>query len=294
MFQHKHLRVCVVLVLVGSAGCLGDDSPPKHEAAPPSEPAQLVATVALSPTHVVQFWDYGHGDAMIDEKLNVDLDRDTPSRLADIDMQGKTLADAYLALAHNHGDAATAQRLGELDARVRARAEATVITPEMEALIQADLRPASAGTDTARPSPADDTASPAGLGEARSELACAEPAWDWVGDVGWFKNNFCGADSVFCPTEVTWATYGWYRGPSWFKATGFAQSHCAGATWLFMRRTYGGFPSYGIADTTLADFTLAPRTLNTQYWTTTGDRAWYAKVASVTGENRTGLAIHHN
>jgi hypothetical protein len=297
MSHDEWISLCIALAVAGLAGCLGgEDSRPDEARPTTNRSAELVATVALSDTHVVQFWDYGHGDAMIDERLNIDLDRDTPIRLADLDMPGKTLTDVYLALARDGGELAATARLGELDARVLARARATVVTPEMEALIQADLRGGAAGTspDRAPPQPQSDDDAPAGLGVVRSEVACAEPAWDWVGDVGWFKNNFCGADSVFCPTEVTWASYGWYRGPSWFKATGFAQSHCAGASWLFERRAYGGFPSYGIADTTLADFVLAPRTLDTQWWTTTGDRAWYAKVTSVTGENRTGLAIHHN
>jgi hypothetical protein len=276
------------------AGCLGNnDSVPKDDGSTPVEPVELVATVNLSQTHVVQFWDYGHGDAMIDEKLNIDMDRDAPIRVTDIDMEGKTLTDVYIALVGDRGDAATMQRLGDLDARVLARQRDTVITPEMEKRMQADLQAGASESTVVSPPPSDDEA-PAGLGVVRSAVACAEPAWDWLGDVGWFKNNFCGADSKFCATEVTWASYGWFRGPTWFTATGFAQSHCSAATWLFKRRNYAGFPSFGITEFTLADTTLAPRTLNTQSWTTTGDRAWFAKVASVTNANRTGLAIHHN
>lgn len=133
-----------------------------------------------------------------------------------------------------------------------------------------------------------------GVEKVSSAVACAEPAWDWQGDVGWFKNNFCGASSKFCATEVSAASYGWFRGPTNFKATGFAQSHCSAAHWLFQRKSYGGFPFYGIALATLDNRDLAPRTLDTEHWTTTGDRSWFAKVNSLTGNNRVGLAVIHN
>lgn len=271
-------------------------------APPPAEPEaievtnrELTASLTLSPTHKITFWDYGDGDAMIDEVLNVDSDKNAPVRLADMDMKGRTLSDAYLALAGKQAEPSALERLRALDGRVADRAKRTVITPELERLMSADAaKPAfgTATTSSAAPSAAVQT--PDGVEARQGAAACAEPSWDWQSDDGWFKNNFCGADSVFCATEYLWASYGWYRGPTWFKATGFAQSHCSSASWLMQRKNYAGFPTYAITLFTLANQTLAPRTLNTQEWTTTGDRSWYAKVASTTGENRVGLAIHRN
>src|ERR1041384_8093884 len=137
MFQHRCMSGAVMLALTGLAGCLGDRESGAPESASPDGPAELVATVQLTNTHVVQFWDYGHGDAMIDERLNVDLDREAPLRVADIGIQGKTLVDVYVALGGERGDATTMQRLTELDAPVTARARATVVTPEIEERMQA-------------------------------------------------------------------------------------------------------------------------------------------------------------
>lgn len=283
--------VALVSAVAFVVGCGGEPDTASPDGA---EIGQLVASVRYSDTHLVTFWDYGDGEAKIHETLNVDLDRAAPLRLADMDMKGRTLADTYLAFARGAADEAQLRRLRELDVRVLERARNTMVTPEMERVMAADLQGPASGHDfeaLQRRSAVD----PAGdLTVNRAAAACAEPSWDWQGDVGWFKNNFCKADSKFCPTEVVWASYGWYRGPTWFKATGFAQSHCAGARWVFKRRSYGGFPSYGISEATLEDRVLSPRTLDTEHWTTTGDRAYYCKVSSVTDANRTALSVHHN
>jgi len=59
----------------------------------------LVGSLQLSATHVVDFLDYGNGQAAIHETINVDKDRNAPARLANIDPNGKTLSDTYLLLA---------------------------------------------------------------------------------------------------------------------------------------------------------------------------------------------------
>jgi hypothetical protein len=292
------VRSALALAMVGAMGCAGD-APAGEQVTEVTEGRQLLASVQLTGTHRVDFYEYDSGDLLVHEDLDVDKDfTDGHPTLAKMDTKGVKVADIYKALVGGRVEANVAARLGGADARALARAEAFKAeraragAPELPSADEL-VGGQDFASESATPIEAREQL-PGGVEKVTGAAACAEPAWDWQGDVGWFKNNFCGSSSKFCATEYTWASYGWYRGPTDFKATGFAQSHCASAHWLFQRKAYGGFPFYGIALATLADFDLAPRHLDTQHWTTTGDRAWYAKVSSNTGANRVALAIHHN
>jgi hypothetical protein len=279
------LSATAMVIGCGTEPGAADDSPQV------AEERHMLTSISVSDTHRIDFWEYANGDVMVNERLNVDRDlADGRPTLAKMDSKDASLVDIYRNLAGARFETTVASILGGADRRTLERAQQA---PRQVAEPPADDTVAVQGGKMGSPS----TASPElpdGTAQVSSALACAEPAWDWVADVGWFKNNFCGHSSKACATEVTWASYGWYRGPKNFKATGFAQSHCTSAHWLFQRKEFGGFPFYGISLSTLFDNDLAPRTLNTQHWTTTGDRSWYAKVTSNTGENRTALAIIHN
>ncbi len=261
------------------------------------EQRSLLTSVSLSETHKVDFWEYEGGDLLVKESLNVDRDFvEGRATLATLDTNGKPMADIYKNLAGGRADSGIVGLLGAADLRNLQRKQlavprATDLPAEEVPSVQGQT---SVGLVTASQLPSPRQIVGNGVEKVSSAVACAEPAWDWQGDVGWFKNNFCGASSKFCATEVSAASYGWFRGPTNFKATGFAQSHCSAAHWLFQRKSYGGFPFYGIALATLDNRDLAPRTLDTEHWTTTGDRSWFAKVNSLTGNNRVGLAVIHN
>jgi hypothetical protein len=189
-------------------------------------------------------------------------------------------------------------KLQVLDARIGASAGTQAVTPKIQTMIDRDSSlelPSTSGIAAApAPSNVQVPATPSGLGVRQSAATCAEPAWDWIGDDGWFKVNFCGQTSKACFTEVNWSNTGWHVG-GWFTATGFAQSHCASANWNVQRKIYGGFPSYGIAVQTLVNTTLAPRTLQTSAWTNiSSSHAYFAQVTSSTNANRTGLAFLAN
>jgi hypothetical protein len=270
-----------------------NDESPQGEVPQVSEERQLLTTLSVSDTHRIEFWEYADGDVMVHESLNVDRDlADGRPTLAKMDSRGASLVDIYRNLAGARFENTVASMLGGADQRNLERAR--LAPPQAEPPVEegdwvrdqvGGLSATSPSTIPTRPE------SPDGTAQVSSALACAEPAWDWVADVGWFKNNFCGNTSRACATEGPWWSYGWYRGPKNFKATAFAQSHCTTAHWLFQRKAYAGFPTYGISLSTLADWDLAPRTLDTQHWGTNGDRSWYCKVSSNTGENRTGLAV---
>ncbi len=278
-------------------GC-GTEEPEANDEAPKvTDERHLLTSLSVSDTHRIDFWEYANGDVMVHESLNVDRDlADSRPTLAKMDSKDASLVDIYRNLAGARFETTVASMLG---GAVQRHLERARLAPaqEAESLVEEPVLLQGQKGSVVAAAPASvltRPGSPDGTAQVSSALACAEPAWDWVADVGWFKNNFCGNASRACATEGTWWSYGWYRGPTNFKATGFAQSHCSSARWLVQRKELGGFPFYGISQTNLANFDLAPRTLNTQHWSTTGDRSWFAKVSSNTGDNRTALAIHHN
>lgn len=258
----------------------------------------LVGTVTLSQTHTVSFVEYADGDVGIQETMNIDRDLDAPVKLVGMSLEGRTLTDIYRLFAGQQMDATVLGKLQGLDARIGAASGTRAITPQIQTMIDGDgsLKLLSASGTATAPAPAKAVAlaTPSGLEARQSAVACAEPAWDWIGDDGWFKVNFCGQTSKACFTEVNWANTGWHVG-GWFTATGFAQSHCASANWNVQKKTYGGFPFYGIAVETLVNTTLAPRTLQTNAWTNiSSSHAYFAQVTSSTNANRTALAFLSN
>ena len=280
-------------------GCAQDQAQGENETevTEVTDERHLLASLDLSDTHKIEFWEYDSGDVLVHEDLHVDRDFiDGRPTLARMDTANAKLLDIYNNLAGARFSTAIATVLSDADVRTFERAQRSAATRSIEG--KTELPVAIQGQIASSPGAQSPGATvrelPGGIAQAQSAVACPEPAWDWVNDVGWFKDNFCGNSSRACATEGNWWSYGWFRGPTNFKATGFAQSHCSAAHWLFKRRAYGGFPFYGISEATLANFDLAPRHLDTQHWTTTGDRAWFAKVSSKTGENRTALAVIHN
>jgi hypothetical protein len=291
-------RMVASVLLPATALVIGCGTEPETNGESPevTDERHLLTSVSVSDTHRIDFWEYANGDLMVNERLNVDRDlADSRPTLAKMDSKDASLADIYRNLAGARFETAVASILRDADSRNLERARLAPqqpVEPTLEEAVpmqgQTVSLPAASPSTITAPSELPD-----GTAQVSSAATCAEPAWDWVADVGWFKNNFCGQTSKACVTEVAAASYGWYRGPKNFKATGFAQSHCSSAHWLFQRKEFGGFPFYGISLSTLFDDDLAPRTLNTQHWTTTGDRSWYCKVSSNSGNNRVALAVIH-
>lgn len=281
------------MILVSGAGLVGGCG--THPEADPTEvveASQLVATVQLSDTHVVKFWDHGDGLARIDETMNVDLDRDAKLSLGKMDIEGRALADIYKVFAADRTDVSAIQRLHQVDLRVAARAKQELLNPETQPTqIPGDALPASGFA--VPPGARVGISTPDGV-EVRQNavVACAEPAYDWQGDVGWFKTNFCGNDAVFCPTEVGWATNGFTKYLTFYRSTAFNQSFCTTALHTVKRRQYHGGLTNAITERTLLNSTLPTRWVSNQAWTGGSYKlTFYTKIAS-TLDNRVSLAIH--
>jgi hypothetical protein len=135
---------------------------------------------------------------------------------------------------------------------------------------------------------------------AKTSCQITSDGWDWNGDIAWFKNNYCGNDSVWCVANgnysATWST-AWYTNQnSWFRATGFEGSFCDSATFYFdllLHACNGGIVDYP------NNIYLGPRQLNTQSWYTQGCTSRADWTAKVTGnwsgqdyQSRLGLAVH--
>jgi len=292
-------RRVLLAAAVGLASCdAGEAPPPAAPDATEAAPA-VVGAVKLSDTHTITFLDYGDGEGGVQETLNIDNDADAPVKLVGMSLEGRNLGDVYRLFAGERMDQTLLGKLQAIDARAAARLRtASPVPPEVQRLIDADTPlAAQAATGAApaqrAPAPAITTvAGGDGLEVRTGAVTCTEPSWaDWTADDGWFYQNYCGPTSKACYTEASWANTGWHAG-GWWSATGFAQSFCSTATWYVQKLSYGGFPSYGITQSTLVNVTLQPRYLQTNAWVNiASNHSYFGQVTSTLGL-RCGLAFN--
>jgi hypothetical protein len=160
--------------------------------------ATLVASVALSATHSIEFWRFSDGGIHMREvgelaDLENALDLDALARLSPSERFAALAGPAVpvpTALAEPAGPAPMALGgTGALD---------TVAPPE----------PPADGEAAGESRSGD--AMPAGKSPAPGDTVIA-PAWDWNADAEWWQSSFCTMNSVdhaWCPTNVTWADAG--------------------------------------------------------------------------------------
>lgn len=172
------------------------------------EPTETtLATLRMSPSHIVLFIESSDGDLTAVEHLNAESDQGQPT-LAAFDTSGSTLARMYQHLAPT---AAVPVALLEADARALARLPAE---PD-------PAPPADAFTiaDSQYPAP-------------------QQINWDWNADANWFAHTFYtgGNDGYFAAnsthisqTKIRWTT--------WYKSVAFNQSF-EGSAWFRVKRSY--------------------------------------------------------
>lgn len=291
------LQLCFVAALVTGCGAAPESTdPPAAPSAEPtpaasSSPRLLLASIQKSDTQVIRFWEHARGVVQVEESANIDSDLRDPTAargtLLRTNIDGLSLVDAYKLLAGPAAEAASIRTLAEADGRL---GKLTPATAAPERIIDSGLQQQTSSR-----------ARPEGIGvQAKTQCQITADGWDWGNDVAWFKNTFCGNDSVACYANANywWVQSGaWYTWQnSWFHATGFEGSFCN--TSVFSYRLEVSF-----CDTTTLIFpntyNLSPRHYNKQNWYTSGctTRAdWNAKVsASSTGQDyqlRLGLAVH--
>ena len=177
-----------------------------------------------------------------------------------MDTKGVKVADIYKALVGGRADTSIATRLGGADVRAQARAE-LFNTERARTGAPRSLRRSWWAGRSSCPVGAADRDARAAIGRGREGHGRRRVRRALLGLAGgrWLvQEQLLPRELEVLRDRETWASYGWYRGPTNFKATGFAQSHCSGAKWLFQRKAYGGFPFYGIALSTLADMISRP------------------------------------
>jgi hypothetical protein len=113
---NRLVRACaswsVAAVLASS--CAADTAWPGDDMELP-EQAQLLASLSLSETHTVNFYDLGNGHSIVAETLNVD--RDPPSTLAGTgSLRTQGLGNVYSRLAGSAADPGDLARLRAFDA----------------------------------------------------------------------------------------------------------------------------------------------------------------------------------
>jgi hypothetical protein len=228
---------------VWATGCLsGGDAGPSPDVI--EESGQVVASIQLSPTHTVDFIDYGEV-ARVREVFHAELDHGASMTLDKLQVGDRPLAEIYELLAANQMDVAASAKLRALDERL-ARAS----------LPSSGFAPISQAT----PAPA----VPSELERRQGALlpsSCTEPAWNWAGDATWYRQNFCTGSPNFCGTnsfgKLSW---GWDGPLKRFQVSVFNQSHCAQQGWwqLLWRNNTGTHQPMNTV--------ICPRCVETQVW----------------------------
>jgi hypothetical protein len=181
------------------------------------ESGTLVASVRLSPTHTIDFVDYGDV-ARVRETLHADRDRDASMTLGKMQVGHRPLAEIYELFAAGKADRDVAGRLRGVDERL---ARASLSAPA--------ARPIEARPAEATPADRDD------LETRQGELlpaSCPEPNWNWQNDHAWYLTNFCTGSPAFCSVnQNTKQQWGWDGPLRRFEAIVFNQSHCAPQGW---------------------------------------------------------------
>jgi hypothetical protein len=220
--------------------------------------ATLVASVALSPTHDVEFWRFSDGAIHMREVGELAdredaLDRDALFRLSPSERFAALAGPAVpvpAALAGPAGPAAVAS---------------TGPTTFDVALDPAALPGPPADAEAAGASRPDE-ATPAGKRPAPGDAVIA-PAWDWDADAEWWQSSSCTMNSVdhaWCPTNVAWADAGAVWG-MYYETSCLAASFDQSASHTLARWD-------GSSWVPLASTTLSPRHWQTWIMETTD---WY-------------------
>ena len=287
------------LIIALTAGCGAAADVPSEPAAPSAAPVvtespdsrKLLASVRKSTTQTINFWEHSHGVVQIEDTGSIDQDlrgeaagRQT---LVQTNIDGMSLVDAYKLLAGPAAEQASIATLAEVDGRL---GKLNPVAPAQGGGV------ADTGMLERSSGPPRQSVSPLNLTQCQQTAN----SWNWPNDIAWFKNTFCGNDSVTCFAN---ANYGWVDSSawytyqnSWFHATGFEGSFCDTATFHYTLKLEGCDSSTIIWPNV---YTLNPRYYNTQNWYTSGCvfRAdWDAQVdGNWSGQDfqlRLGLAVH--
>lgn len=231
----RRLSGVLVVAALGAAACAvsapessSEEAPPAAATSPSSSPSPsaatsttasaldrgdepgdtTLATLRLSPTHVVTFSESSDGDLEVVERMSADRDQGQPS-LAAFDVQGATLSRLHRYLAPS--------------------------APVPTALAEADGRAAARLPNAPDPTPPDDAFTIA------DQLYPAPPSsgWDWVNDANWFAQYYyTGGNDGFFAANATHISQTKKRWTNWYKSSAFNQSFEGGA-WFRVKRSYG-------------------------------------------------------
>jgi hypothetical protein len=253
------------------------------------ETSELVASIELSPTHIVKFWDHGEGRGSIQETRHADYDRAAPLRLDNINIDGRPLSELYQIFAAEKSRPEVVTKLRAIDTL----AARTLLESGPDALAATPLSlTARAGSSPMPVQHSGTPASAAGVEVRQAAATCVEPDWDWAGDATWFADNFCNDawNNWHCQSNMLgWQSWGWYGWLNYFKVSDFNQSFCVPNSLVVKRRKHSlGGSTEG---TVFSSAAIPARTVETRAWNATGKVEFYAKVSST---SRFGMAIDQN
>lgn len=200
--SQSHLVAVTAALLFSACGVDGPaESATTSEITKAPAPDVVLATVRLSPTHVVTFSETGDGYREVIEDLH-----------ADRDAGGRSVA----AYQRTEAGFEELHRYLVPDAPVPA------------ALVQADARAAARAPD-----PVEEFGPiPSALGD--NAHATEEPGsvdWNWAADALWFKQYFyVGGSGGYFEANRLWVHATESRKTEWYQASAFNQSHESGAS----------------------------------------------------------------
>lgn len=234
----------------------------------------VIASVALSPTHHVEF--AGYPDLKLvgyDEEFHRDRDRDA-ARLADLVPADAPLDEAYAAIAAGQLDPAVV-------AALRDAATGNFTTLAADALPSVQAEP---------PPPA--------TGEAETQQAlCSEPLWDWVGDANWFQAGFCDPFFQYCKELLP--SHANSQRNKFSISSYFNESFCSATHYALTWTEADACDIFGCTIRTflIESGTVANRFVHTASWHSTGtdaDDQWPAWNASMSSDqgNFTAMSQH--
>jgi len=229
------------------------------------EPTQRVlATVQLSATHSVRFFESSDGDLEVLESLHADRDAGQPS-VAALDTDRVTLAEIH---RHLRPGVRVPDELIAADTRASVRVPAPVDPPlPADAFSVADAM--------------------ASIVEGVAEAVAVSFYWDWVADEAWFRQYFyTGGHDGYFAANAWWVHVTKYRMTSWYKASAFNQSF-EGNAWFRVKRSYSCFP--GTCSSTKVSEPVANRMVTTYLGTDARARQAWMDGSGV--NYRVGLAV---
>jgi hypothetical protein len=277
------IGACAVLAGCGAAGDEGGAPAPgtEHPEPGPSngpsfqadpEVVTVLATVRISDTHRVDFFEIGRGDLLIQEDRHAD--EDGAARTDKFNPLTDSPLALYLDLARQSADSAVVERLTSFEARFAEARAARAANNQTQAAPRSDISAVEAEDMVSK----------------NHSPGSTPPGWNWDADASWFVSNFCTLDGLF-HCQANMASFRWLVQARSGRTNFFNQSFGSTATFTMAYDPcdfIAPFPPTFCTKPFKTLFTLSPMPRHILSQTFTGDTSWSSNGSG----NRFGLTLN--